>query len=123
MRVSTKIVGLLATAMLLGSGSCILACGCGRPPNGMVRGSVRTEAAQGVPGAALELRSQGSSGVTQVTGADGGFAFGGVGGQGNYTLTVQPPAGWSLAPGQAPSASLWVGAEDTVTVDFILRAP
>lgn len=124
MKRSTVVTGVLALGMLLGSGSCILACGCGRPPNGVVRGTVRTEAAQGVAGAALELRDQPptGSGVTLVTGADGAYAFTGVGGQGSYTLRVQPPQGWSLAPGQAASVPVRVGAQDTVVVDFVVRA-
>lgn len=125
MTVSTKIVGVLALAMLLGSGSCILACGCERPPPGMVRGAVRTEAAQGVPGAAVELRAQDGEDWrhTIVTGADGAFAIYPVPGQGSYALTVQPPQGWSLAPGQAASVSLFVGEQDTTVASFILRAP
>jgi hypothetical protein len=125
MTLSTKLVGLLALAMLLGSGSCILACGCERPPSGTVQGAVRSEAAQGVPGAALELRAQGGGGWvhTVVSGADGGFLFDNVPAPADYTLTLQPPHGWSLAPGQAPSASVHMGGEGTVEVDFILRAP
>lgn len=125
MNVSTRIVGVMALAMLLGSGSCILACGCERPPPGIVRGSVQTETAQGVPGAALELRTNMDGGWshTVVTGASGAFEFASVPGQGDYTLTVQPPTGWTLAPGQPPSAAVWVGSEDTTTVNFTLRAP
>lgn len=124
MKRSTIVTGVLALGMLLGSGSCILACGCGRPPHGVVRGTVRTQVGQGVAGAALELRGQPStgSGVTRVTGADGAYAFTGVGGQGGYTLRVQPPQGWSLAPGQAASVPVWVGGQDTVVVDFVVRA-
>lgn len=125
MKRSTMATGVLALAMLLGSGSCILACGCGRPPASYVRGTVRSEAGQGVGGAALELRRLGTGGWTETltSAAHGGFYFGEVPSQGDYTLTVQPPAGWTLAPGQAPSAAFWVGAEDSVRVDFVLRAP
>ncbi len=123
MKRTTIATGLLSLGLLLGSGSCILACGCGRPPDGVVRGTVYGPMAEGVSGAALELRDAASSGagVTQVTGADGTFAFTGVGGQGRYTLRVQPPSGWSLLPGQPASVDVTLGAQDTVVVAFIIR--
>jgi hypothetical protein len=101
MKRTTIATGVLALGMLLG-----------------------TEAAQGVAGAALELRSGPSpnSAVTLVTGGDGAYAFTSVGGQGSYTLTVQPPQGWSLVPGQAASVPVSPGAQDTVVVDFVVRA-
>jgi Carboxypeptidase regulatory-like domain len=119
-----KAIGALAAAMLLGSGSCVLACGCERPPSGAVRGSVRTEAGDGVPGAALELRARPVENWTHtvVSGADGSFSFPVVPALSDYTLTVQPPAGWALAPGQDATASFRLGAEQTVEARFTLRA-
>jgi len=125
MNASTKGVGVLALGMLLGSGSCILACGCERPPSGVVQGSVRAEAAEGVPNAALELRQE--SGVewvhTVVTDGAGAFVFEDVPAPADYTLTVQPPEGWTLAPGQVSSVSLSVAGSARVDADFTLRAP
>lgn len=125
MRRSVMLTGAMALAMLLGSGSCILACGCERPPRGTVHGAVRAEAGQGVADAALELRALGGGGWTHTvtSGANGAFTFQDVPAPDAYTLTAQPPSGWTLAPGQAPSTQVQVGADATVRVDFVVRAP
>jgi hypothetical protein len=125
MKRRTAVTGVLALGMLLGSGSCILACGCGRPPASVVHGRVREDRGPGVGGAALELRLEGTGGWTETvtSSANGAFRFGEVPPQADYTLTVQPPTGWTLAPGQDPSARFFVGSEDTVRVEFVLRAP
>ncbi|HEX6038171.1 carboxypeptidase-like regulatory domain-containing protein [Longimicrobium sp.] len=125
MKRQTVVTGVLALGMLLGSGSCILACGCGRPPASVVHGTVRAENGQGVAGAALELRNTAPNGwhQTVVSAADGVYRFPEVQGQVDYALTVQPPAGWTLAPGQAASTQFFMTPEDTLRVDFVLRAP
>lgn len=125
MKPTTVVTGVLALGMLLGSGSCILACGCGRPPASVVHGRVREERGPGVAGAALELRLEGTGGWVETTtsAANGAFRFAEVPGQYDYTLTVVPPAGWTLAADQPPSMQMFVGSEDTVRVEFVLRAP
>lgn len=125
MKRRTVVTGVLALGMLLASGSCILACGCGRPPAGVVHGTVRAENGQGVPGAALELRTQSPGGwhQTVLSAANGTYRFPQVQGQVDYALTVQPPAGWTLAPGQPASTQFFMTPEDTLRVDFVLRAP
>lgn len=125
MRRRTVATGVLALGMLLGSGSCILACGCGRPPTSVVHGTVRAEGGQGVAGAGVELRATGGGDWRRAveSAADGAYRFPEVQGQMDYTLMVVPPPGYRLADTQPALTPLWVGAEDTVRVDLVLRAP
>lgn len=127
MKRQTLVTGVLALGMLLGSGSCILACGCGRPPASVVHGTVRAQDGRGVANAGVEIRGAGGTGgsawrQTVTSAADGAYRFPEVQGQRDYTLMLMPPPGYRLADTQPVLTPIRVGPEDTVRVDFALHA-
>ncbi|HEU0014284.1 MAG TPA: carboxypeptidase-like regulatory domain-containing protein [Longimicrobium sp.] len=121
----TRPIRLLAAgamALLLTTGSCDPLCGCERPQEGHVQGTVVDEQGTPIADAALELRGVSYTGVqTTTTRADGAYEFLDVPGQSNVSLRLQVPAGYALVPGGTNPAAFFVGMSQTVVVDFVLR--
>ncbi|HEU5210139.1 MAG TPA: plastocyanin/azurin family copper-binding protein [Longimicrobiales bacterium] len=111
---------LAGVALLAGVASCSDGGGGGttEPQTGTVSGSVEA-AGTGVPGATLTLvRAQSTR--TATSSGTGAFSFASVA-TGSWTLGIDPPEGFVLAPNQDETVAVTVNANQTTTVEFALE--
>ncbi len=87
------------------------------PENGSIEGTVRASGGAGVSGAVVALTGAVSRSTT--TGSSGGYSFADLA-SGQYTVSITPPAGFTLPTGQSASRMVQVGSA-AVTVDFALE--
>ena len=106
MKAPMRALGLAALVVLS-------ACGGDGDPiavidNGSIAGTVTDDTGADVANAAIELSGNGQAERSTISGADGGYTFADVP-AGTYTLTVTPPAGFTI--GAAGTTSVTVVAE------------
>ncbi len=126
MRAKRAVPLLLASVLTLGSGSCFPACGCMFPETGRVLGTVRDASGAGVQHGVLQLRAVIESRTptrTATSAADGTYAFRSTQVHGAYELTLTPPPGRVLAPGQVNPRPIDLDEEDVVEDFVVIPAP
>lgn len=84
---------------------------------GTVAGAILDPSDQGVAGAALTLSRSGQPSRTASSGSDGSFTFQNVE-VGTWSLAVEAPDGFELAPGQSAQQSVTVTSGGTVQATF-----
>lgn len=92
------------------------------PPSsevGSISGVVRQAGGSGIAGVAVSLGGPVQRNTT--TSSSGSYGFSGLE-PGNYTVSITPPAGYSLPQGSSATKSATVVAGGTVTVDFDLQS-
>lgn len=112
----------VAWVLAAGLGAAVASCddgggGSTGPTTGTVSGTVAA-AGTGVPGAALTLERQQTT-RTATSSGTGAYSFASVE-AGTWMLSIDPPADFELAAGQAASVQVTVSGGETETVNFAL---
>lgn len=121
-RLGRRAAAALAFPIAFGLVACSDDSDYSTPPSsevGTISGTVRQTGGSGIGGVAVSLSGPVQRNTT--TSSSGSYGFSGLE-PGNYTVTIAPPAGYSLPQGASATKSATVVAGGTVTVNFDLES-